>query len=105
MRSPAFAAEAHHQSLAVATSPHAKEDQDFMMLCLWASNLRHHRMMFDAAHVAPGPAASSAKEEELHHCDYAPVAAKTDADEIVEQAETFLEFVQPWIAAHHAKLV
>lgn len=30
VRSPAFAAEAHRQSLAVANSPHAKEDQDFV---------------------------------------------------------------------------
>ena len=30
VRSPAFAAEAHRQSLAVATSPHAKEDRDFI---------------------------------------------------------------------------
>ncbi len=30
VRSPAFAAEAHRQSLAVARSPHAKEDQDFI---------------------------------------------------------------------------
>ncbi len=30
MRSPAFAAEAHKQSLAVARSPHATEDQDFI---------------------------------------------------------------------------
>ena len=30
MRSPAFAAEAHKQSLAVARSPHAREDQDFI---------------------------------------------------------------------------
>jgi len=30
MRSPAFAAEAHRQSLAVARSPRAKEDQDFI---------------------------------------------------------------------------
>ena len=30
MRSPAFTAEAHRQSLAVAKSPHAKEDQDFI---------------------------------------------------------------------------
>jgi surfactin synthase thioesterase subunit len=30
MRSPAFATEAHRQSLAVAKSPHAKEDQDFI---------------------------------------------------------------------------
>jgi len=29
-RSPEFAAEAHRQSLAVANSPHAKEDQDFV---------------------------------------------------------------------------
>ncbi len=29
-RSPEFAAEAHRQSLAVANSPHAKEDQDFI---------------------------------------------------------------------------
>jgi len=30
MRSPAFAAEAHRQSLAVSKSPHAEEDQDFI---------------------------------------------------------------------------
>lgn len=30
MRSPAFLAEAHRQSLAVAASPHAKQDQDFI---------------------------------------------------------------------------
>jgi hypothetical protein len=30
MRSPAFAAEAHRQSLAVARSPHAKRDQEFI---------------------------------------------------------------------------
>jgi len=30
MRSPAFAAEAHRQSRAVARSPHAKKDQDFI---------------------------------------------------------------------------
>lgn len=30
MRSPAFVTEAHRQSLAVAKSHHAKEDQDFI---------------------------------------------------------------------------
>jgi hypothetical protein len=30
LRSPTFAAEAHRQSLAVARSPHAKEDQEFI---------------------------------------------------------------------------
>jgi hypothetical protein len=30
VRSPGFAAEAHRQSLAVANSPHAREDQDFI---------------------------------------------------------------------------
>lgn len=30
MRSPTFAAEAHKQSLAVAKSAHAREDQDFI---------------------------------------------------------------------------
>jgi hypothetical protein len=30
IRSPAFAAEAHRQSLAVAHSQHADEDQDFI---------------------------------------------------------------------------
>lgn len=30
MRSRTFVAEAHRQSLAVAKSPHAKEDQDFI---------------------------------------------------------------------------
>lgn len=30
MRSPAFLAEAHQQSLAVASSPRAKPDQDFI---------------------------------------------------------------------------
>jgi Protein of unknown function (DUF3018) len=30
LRSPAFVEEAHRQSLAVARSPHAREDQDFI---------------------------------------------------------------------------
>ena len=30
MRSPAFMRQAHRQSLAVAKSPHAKQDQDFI---------------------------------------------------------------------------
>ena len=30
MRSPSFVAEAHRQSLAVARSPHAKQDQGFI---------------------------------------------------------------------------
>jgi Antitoxin MazE-like len=30
MRSPAFVAEAHRQSLAIANNPHAKEDQSFI---------------------------------------------------------------------------
>jgi Protein of unknown function (DUF3018) len=30
VRSPAFAAEAHRQSLAVASSPHEQEDQEFV---------------------------------------------------------------------------
>jgi hypothetical protein len=30
VRSPAFAAEAHRQSLAAANSPHAREDQEFV---------------------------------------------------------------------------
>lgn len=30
VRSPEFKAEAHRQSLAVANSPHAQEDQDFI---------------------------------------------------------------------------
>lgn len=30
VRSPAFKAEAHRQSLAVANSPHAKQDQEFI---------------------------------------------------------------------------
>jgi len=30
MRSPAFVTEAHRQSLAVAKSPHAKKEQDFI---------------------------------------------------------------------------
>ncbi len=30
MRSPAFVAEAHRQSLAVSKSPHAKKDQEFI---------------------------------------------------------------------------
>lgn len=36
VRSPTFAAEAHRQSLAVANSPHAEEDQDFIdMISDW----------------------------------------------------------------------
>ncbi len=36
VRSPTFAAEAHRQSLAVANSPYAEEDQDFIdMISDW----------------------------------------------------------------------
>ena len=34
-RAPEFGAEAHRQSLAVANSPHAKEDQDFIDAISW----------------------------------------------------------------------
>jgi hypothetical protein len=37
VNSPEFAAEAHRQSLAIANSPHAKEDQDFIDAISWLS--------------------------------------------------------------------
>jgi len=38
MRSPAFEKEARRQSLAVANSPHAKEDQDFInAVAVWSA--------------------------------------------------------------------
>jgi hypothetical protein len=38
VRSPAFAAEAHRQSLAVANSPQEKDDQDFIdAISIWGS--------------------------------------------------------------------
>jgi hypothetical protein len=35
VESPEFAAEAHRQSLLIANSPHAKEDQDFVDSISW----------------------------------------------------------------------
>ena len=37
--------------------------------------------------------------------DHAFVATKTEAEEIVAEAQVFFELVDKWIAAHHPKFV
>jgi hypothetical protein len=72
----------------------------------------HHRLTFDAAHLALGPAATKSldyleasrrKRNDIDY-DHASVATETEAAEMLAQAQRFLEFVEEWIATHHPKL-
>ena len=78
-----------------------------------ASAPGHHRLTFEAARLALGPAAAKSLDY-LEACrrkrntidyDHAAVATETEAAEMVDEAELFLEFVEQWMAAHHPKLV
>ena len=72
----------------------------------------HHRLTFDAAHLALGPSAARSldffetcrRKRNVIDYDHAFVATTTEAEEIVAEAQSFLEFVEQWIAAHHPKL-
>jgi hypothetical protein len=72
----------------------------------------HHRLTFEAARLALGPAAAKSLDY-LEACrrkrnaidyDHASVATETEAAEMVAQAQLFLELVEQWIATHHPKL-
>ncbi len=73
----------------------------------------HHRLMFEAARLALGPSAARSldfletcrRKRNVIDYDRALVATKTEAEEIVAEAQAFLELVEKWIAAHHPKLV
>jgi hypothetical protein len=72
----------------------------------------HHRLTFDAAHLALGPTAaklldyleSSRRKRNDIDYDHASVATETEAAEMLAQSQKFLELVEEWIAAFHPKL-
>jgi hypothetical protein len=73
----------------------------------------HHRLMFEAAGLALGPSAGRSlgffdvcrRKRNVIDYDRTLVVTKTEAEEIVAEAQAFLELVEKWIAAHHPKLV
>ena len=77
-----------------------------------ASTPGHHRVTFEAARLALGPAATKAldymeacrRKRNTIDYDHAAVATETEAAEMVDQARLFLELVEEWMAAHHPKL-
>jgi hypothetical protein len=77
-----------------------------------ASAPGHHRLTFQAAQMALGPAAAKSldymeacrRKRNAIDYDHAAVATETEAAEMVDAAELFLEFVEKWMAAHHPKL-
>jgi hypothetical protein len=73
----------------------------------------HHRLTFDAARLALGSSAvrsldyfeSCRRKRNVIDYDHAFVATKTEAAEIVAEAQAFFKLVENWIAAHHPKLI
>jgi uncharacterized protein (UPF0332 family) len=73
----------------------------------------HHRLMFEAAGLALGTSAARSlgffdacrRKRNVIDYDRTLVVTKTEAQEIVAQAQAFLELVEKWIATHHPKLV
>jgi hypothetical protein len=73
----------------------------------------HHRLTFEAARLALGPAAARSlgffdgcrRKRNVIDYDRTLVATRTEAEEIVAEAQAFSELVEKWIAAHHPKLV
>jgi uncharacterized protein (UPF0332 family) len=73
----------------------------------------HHRLMFEAARLALGSSSARSldffencrRKRNVIDYDRALVATNTEAEEIVAEAQAFLELVEKWIAAHHPKLV
>lgn len=73
----------------------------------------HHRLTFEAARLALGSSANrsldffetSRRKRNVIDYDHALVATKTEAEEIVAEAQAFYEFVEKWIATNHPKLV
>jgi len=72
----------------------------------------HHRLTFEAARLALGSSANrsldffetSRRKRNVIDYDHALVATKTEAEEIVAEAQAFYEFVEKWIATNHPKL-
>jgi hypothetical protein len=72
----------------------------------------HHRLTFDAAHLALGAAAARwldffeacRRKRNVIDYDQASVATETEAAEAIVEAGSFLEFVEQWIKTHHPKL-
>jgi len=73
----------------------------------------HHRLTFEAARLALGASAAQAldffepcrRKRNVIDYDHASVATHTEAEEIVREAESFLELVERWILANHRKFV
>ncbi len=73
----------------------------------------HHRLTLDGARLALGSSAarsldffeSCRRKRNAIDYDHASVATKTEADEILAEAQAFFELVEHWIVAHHPKLV
>jgi uncharacterized protein (UPF0332 family) len=73
----------------------------------------HHRLTFDAARLALGSSAvrsldyseTCRRKRNVIDYDHAFVATKTEAEEIVVEAQVFFKLAQNWIAAHHPKLI
>jgi hypothetical protein len=73
----------------------------------------HHRLTFDAARLALGSSAvrsldyfeTCRRKRNVIDYDHAFVAARTEAAEIVAEAQAFFKLVENWIAAHRPKLI
>src|ERR1700690_2978482 len=73
----------------------------------------HHRFTFDAARLALGSSGvrsldyfeTCRRKRNVIDYDRAFVATKTEAAEIVAEAQAFFKLVENWIAAHHPKLI
>jgi hypothetical protein len=73
----------------------------------------HHHLTFEAAGLALGASASRSlgffdacrRKRNVIDYDRTLVVTNTEAEEIVAEAQAFLELVEKWIAAHHPKLV
>jgi hypothetical protein len=73
----------------------------------------HHRLTFEAARLALGPAGARSlgffdgcrRKRNVIDYDRTLVVTRTEAEEIVAEAQAFLELVEKWITAHHPKLV
>ena len=71
----------------------------------------HHQLTFEAARLALAPSATQTldffeacrRKRNVIDYDHASVATHTEAEEIVREAESFLELVERWILANHPK--
>jgi uncharacterized protein (UPF0332 family) len=69
--------------------------------------------MFEAAGLGPGFSATRSlgffegcrRKRNVIDYDRTLVVTRTEAEEIVAEAQAFIEIVEKWIAAHHPKLL